>query len=82
MKLRKKKSDGTIGAILILIAVLIFLIVATAIGSVIPAALAWVIMHFVFGASVTYAGVYWFIFIPLLIIVVLNGYFNTFSSKV
>lgn len=77
MKLRKKKSNGTLGAIIAITILLCFLVVSAAIGSVIPAGLAWVVMHYVFGASVTYAGVYWFIFIPILMLVLLGTFFNS-----
>ncbi|QEG13670.1 hypothetical protein MARVELLAND_148 [Bacillus phage vB_BspM_MarvelLand] len=75
--MRRKSSKGTAGVVIgILIAIALF-VVYVAIGCVIPAALAWVLMHFVFGASVTYAGVYWFIFIPILILVLLGAFFNS-----
>lgn len=77
MKLRKKKSNGVIGAIIAISLMFLFIVGSAAIGSVIPAGLAWVLMHFVFGASVTYAGVYWFVFIPIVLLVVLGTLSNS-----
>jgi len=75
--MRRKKSSGTLGAIIAITFFICFLVVSAAIGSVIPAGLAWIVMHFVFGASVTYAGVYWFIFIPILMLILLGSFFNS-----
>lgn len=77
MKLRKKKSNGTLGAIIAIAAFFCILIFYAAIGAVIPAGLAWILMHFVFGASVTYTGVYWFVFTPIVILILVGAFFNS-----